>query len=50
VNQASKDRKAELDVQWKALEARADALIDVALPDYNKKLWAVGIGAVRLEE
>ena len=50
VNQASKDRKAELDVQWKALEARADAFIDVALPDYNKKLWAVGIGAVRLEE
>ena len=50
VNQASKDRKAELDVQWKALEARADAFIDVALPEYNKKLWAVGIGAVRLEE
>jgi photosystem II stability/assembly factor-like uncharacterized protein len=50
VNQASIDRKAELDIQWKALEARSDALIDVALPDYNKKLWAVGIGAVRLEE
>jgi hypothetical protein len=50
VNRSSKDRKAELDSQWRGLEAQADGFIDVALPAFNKKLWAVGIGAVRLED
>lgn len=50
VNQSSKDRKTELDTQWRGLEAQADGFINGALPDYNKKLWAVGIGAIRTEK
>ncbi|TFG71448.1 MAG: hypothetical protein E4H26_12415 [Flavobacteriales bacterium] len=50
VNQSSKDRKTELDTQWRGLEAQADGFINGALPDYNNKLWAVGIGAIRTEK
>lgn len=48
VNQPSKDRKAELDAQWSGLKARANTLIKSAIPDFNKKLWENGIGAIRL--
>ena len=47
VNQPSKDRKAELDTQWRVLETRANELIKTAIPDFNKKLWEAGIGAIR---
>ncbi|RNC92830.1 MAG: glycosyl hydrolase [Allomuricauda sp.] len=48
VNQPSKDRKAELDAQWSSLKQRANTLIKTTIPDYNKKLWDAGIGALRI--
>jgi photosystem II stability/assembly factor-like uncharacterized protein len=48
VNQASKDRKAELDAQWNTLKSQADAFLKIAIPDFNKKLWEAGIGAIRM--
>lgn len=48
VNQASKDRKTELDAQWRVLEGRADKFLKTAIPDFNKKLWDAGIGAIRM--
>ncbi len=48
VNKSSRDRKAELDAQWKTLESRADLLTRTTIPAFNKKLWDAGIGAIRL--
>ena len=48
VNQASMDRKAELDQQWTGLKNRGNGFINSKLPAYNKKLWEAGIGAVQL--
>lgn len=48
VNQSSKNRKVELDKQWEVLKSRAESLIKTGIPDYNKKLWEAGIGAIRL--
>ncbi|MBT8315328.1 MAG: glycosyl hydrolase, partial [Maribacter sp.] len=48
VNKSSKDRKAELDVQWDVLNKEAERLINTAIPAYNKNLWEAGIGAIRL--
>jgi hypothetical protein len=50
VNQASKDRKAELDAQWSTLKGKAEALKHTAIPTYNKKLWEAGIGAIQLSD
>lgn len=49
VNQASKDRKAELDAKWRSLEARANSLIQTAIPNFNAELWKAGIGAIQLD-
>ena len=49
VNKSSKDRKNELDIQWKELKSRATRLIDSDIPAYNQRLWEAGIGALRLE-
>jgi len=48
VNQSSRNRKNELDTQWKVLNNRANVLIDSAIPKYNKQLWDAGIGAIQL--
>ena len=48
VNQASKDRKTELDAQWKVLNNRANNFINSAIPSFNKKLWDAGIGAIKI--
>lgn len=48
VNQPSKDRKAELDAQWLGLKARANSFMNTAIPDFNKKLWNAGVGALRI--
>ena len=48
VNEPSKDRKAELDAQWSGLKQRAENLMKVDIPNFNKKLWDNGIGAIRL--
>ncbi|MEM9328210.1 MAG: glycosyl hydrolase [Bacteroidota bacterium] len=46
VNQSSKDRKSELDRQWEGLNQRAQQLMEVDVPAYNKQLWDAGVGAV----
>ncbi|QCX01552.1 glycosyl hydrolase [Aggregatimonas sangjinii] len=48
VNQSSKDRKIELDAQWKILEAKANEFLNTSIPAFNKKLWDIGIGAIRI--
>ncbi len=48
VNQANKDRKAELDAQWQQLKTTANELLNSKIPAYNKKLWEAGYGAIKL--
>lgn len=48
INQASKDRKRELDAQWVGLKQRAVTLMAADIPNFNKKLWENGVGALRL--
>jgi len=47
VNQASKNRLAELDKQWENLKKISEALIKIDIPVYNKLLWNQGIGALK---
>jgi hypothetical protein len=47
VNQPSRDRLAELEPEWAQLKARVDALLDAEVPALNRKLFELGIGAVR---
>lgn len=48
INQPSKDRKTELDAQWVGLKQRAETLIKSDIPNFNKKLWESGVGAIRM--
>ena len=48
VNESSKERKAELDIQWDGLNKEVERLMNTVIPAYNKKLWEAGIGAIRL--
>jgi hypothetical protein len=47
VNNASKNRKVELDAQWSTLKNKANTLTNTVIPDFNSKLWNAGIGAIR---
>ena len=38
----------ELDQQWIPLKATAESLLK-KIPDYNKKLWNAGIGAIDMK-
>ncbi len=49
MNQASKNRKIELEAQWKTLKAQGETLIDTSIPAFNEKLWQAGIGAIQTE-
>ncbi len=49
VNQSSRDRLAELQKEWMALKARSDALLNVDIPAFNRKLWDAGVGAIGRE-
>ena len=49
VNQSNRDRKAELDAQWIPLQKRANSFINTLIPDFNKKLWNAGIGAIQMD-
>ena len=49
VTQASKDRRAELEEQWSALEKRATDLKS-EMQEFNKQLWAKKIGAIWIEK
>jgi photosystem II stability/assembly factor-like uncharacterized protein len=46
VNQPSLDRLKELNVQWAALKARGDELLQKDIPAFNKQLWDAGLGAI----
>ena len=46
VTQASKDRSAELNAQWKDLEKQGDAFLNKEIPAFNQKLWDKKIGAI----
>ena len=48
VNQPNRDRRAELDAQWVTYKQQAEAWLKETLPNYNKKLWKAGIGAIRM--
>lgn len=47
VNNASKQRREELNDQWKILKARAIEIMDTEVPNYNSTLTKAGIGVVR---
>jgi photosystem II stability/assembly factor-like uncharacterized protein len=47
VNQPSRDRLAELEPEWAKLKARAETLRDQDIVALNKKLFDLGIGAIR---
>ncbi|WP_297693363.1 glycosyl hydrolase [uncultured Eudoraea sp.] len=50
VNTSSRVRKNELDKQWEQLKMQGKEFLEKELPDYNKKLWEAGIGAIRYEK
>lgn len=50
VNQASIDRKAELDEQWAELNKTAMEIINEDIPAMNQGLWDAGVGALNEEE
>jgi hypothetical protein len=49
IAKSNRDRKAELDVIWAAKKAQAEAWLKSTLPDFNKRLWEAGIGALRVK-
>ncbi|MBT8270565.1 MAG: glycosyl hydrolase [Bacteroidia bacterium] len=49
VNKSSRDRKAELDTQWKNLKSKGKEFINSEIPSMNQALWAAGIGAIKLD-
>ena len=48
VNQSSRDRKAELDIQWEVLRSKASTFVNSSIPEFNKMLWEAGIGAIQI--
>jgi photosystem II stability/assembly factor-like uncharacterized protein len=50
VNTSSRARKNELDKQWEQLKMQGKEFLEKELPDYNRKLWEAGIGAIRYEK
>ena len=47
VNTSSRNRKDELDKEWQRLKMQGNSFLEKELPDFNKKLWEAGIGAIR---
>ncbi|MGB5360273.1 MAG: glycosyl hydrolase [Eudoraea sp.] len=50
VNTSSRSRKNELDKEWEQLKMRGNEFLEKELPDFNKKLWEAGIGAIRYKK
>lgn len=48
VNKSNLERKTELDQQWNGLNARGKELMEKDIPNFNRKLWEAGIGALRM--
>jgi len=49
VNNGSKKRKQDLDVQWQTLKQKANQLINDTIPQFNQQLWSAGIGAIQID-
>ena len=49
VNDQNKNRKSELDAQWNTLKNKANTFINSNIPNFNKKLWDAGIGAIKMD-
>ncbi|MFT7381576.1 MAG: hypothetical protein ACI9Z3_001464, partial [Roseivirga sp.] len=49
IAKSNRDRKAELEIIWTAKKAQAEAWLSSTLPDFNKKLWEAGIGAIQIK-
>lgn len=49
VNQGSRDRYEELTKEWVVLKAEGERILNTAIPDYNEKLKAAGIGLLFVE-
>jgi photosystem II stability/assembly factor-like uncharacterized protein len=49
VNQSSLDRRKELDAQWEVFSKQADEWLEKTIPDFNKRLWEAGIGAIKVK-
>jgi hypothetical protein len=49
VNQGSRDRRAELDARWATLKAEGNRLLNQRIPDYNRRLFEAGIGAIHAQ-
>ena len=47
ITNSSRERRIDLDTQWKAFEMRYNKLITVDIPDFNKMLWEAGFGILR---
>lgn len=47
VNTPNRQRRKELDQQWEVLKKEGSYLLEQALPEYNRDLWDLGIGAIR---
>jgi photosystem II stability/assembly factor-like uncharacterized protein len=47
VNQSNRERREELDAEWQKLKAQAGDIREQRIPEYNKKLWEAGIGAIQ---
>ncbi len=50
VNQATRNRLAELNTEWANLKQQGESILNVAIPAMNQKLWSAGIGALRLDK
>lgn len=46
VTQASKDRRKELDKQWRGFESEGNQLLESEIPKFNQLLWSKQIGAI----
>ena len=46
VNNASRERREELDAKWETLQAKGRKILEEDVPAFNQLLWKAGIGAV----
>jgi photosystem II stability/assembly factor-like uncharacterized protein len=50
ITDPSRERLAELSLQWESLSVTAGEIIETDIPGYNKQLWEAGIGALRIRK
>jgi hypothetical protein len=50
ITEPSRERLAELSLEWEVLSGTANEIMERDIPGYNKQLWNAGIGAVRMKK